>query len=136
MSRLRDVFIHSGAYGARVADEQPTGPASSPLHPADNQNVGWAQSFWPQADPDDFEWGIGRMRVRHKETGEIFRINIGHPVGGELQSDIATFVVRDRRLILLSRPGSERPTTTSIGTILSTKVLTGPSRPTDGVEIR
>ena len=40
------------------------------------------------------------MKVRHRESGEILRINIGHPVGGELQSDIATFFVRDRRLIL------------------------------------
>ena len=33
MSRLRDVFIHSGAYGARVADEHPTGPAKQPAPP-------------------------------------------------------------------------------------------------------
>ena len=72
------------------------------------------------------------MRVRHRESGEVFKIRLGFPTGGELQSDIQTFVVRDRRLVLLGKPGAERPTTTSIGTISSTKVLSGPSRPADG----
>ena len=33
-----------------VADEQPTGAASSPLAPADNKTLGWALSFWPESD--------------------------------------------------------------------------------------
>jgi hypothetical protein len=50
------------------------------------------------------------MRVRHKETGEILRIRLGHPMpGGELQSDIQSFVLRDGRLVLLaSAPANAR----------------------------
>ena len=33
MSRLRDIVIHSAAYGARVADEQPTGPPAARCAP-------------------------------------------------------------------------------------------------------
>ena len=51
--RLRDVFIHSGAYGARVSDETPEGPAASMLHPADDKLLGWARSFWDESDDDD-----------------------------------------------------------------------------------
>jgi hypothetical protein len=118
MGTLRDIFVHSGAYGARVADETPTGSAAGPLRAADDQTVGWALAFWPQADPDDFEWGLGHMKVRHKESGEIFRIRIGHPVGGELASDVQTFCIRDRRLVLLARPGTERPTTNMVGSYM------------------
>ena len=77
------------------------------------------------------------MKDRLRESGEVSRIKIGHPVGGELQSDVQTFVVRDRRLILLARPGSERPTTTTTGTysMVARKLSTGPARPADGETI-
>jgi hypothetical protein len=77
------------------------------------------------------------MKVRHRESGEVFRIKIGHPVGGELQSDVQTFVVRDRRLILFARPGSERPTTTTTGTysMVARKLAPGPARPAEGEQI-
>jgi hypothetical protein len=137
MRTLRDVFVHSGAYGARVADEQPTGAAASPLMPADDKTLNWARSFWDESDADDFEWGLGGMKVRHKETGEVFKIKLGDPAGGELQSDVATFCVRDRRLILLARPGSERPTITNSGTydMVARKLSTDPATPVDGQEI-
>jgi hypothetical protein len=81
--------------------------------------------------------GLGNMKVRHRETGAIFRINIGHPVGGELQSDVQTFAVRNRRLVLLARPGTERPTINNVGSydLTARKLSTGPARPEDGDRI-
>ena len=133
--RLRDIFSHSAAYGARISDETPDGPAASPLHPADDKLLGWARSFWDESDERDFDWDSepGR-KVRHRVSGEVFRICVGHPVGGELASDIATFCVRDRRLVLLSRPGSERPTVTTFGyyDLVAREASSAPARPVDG----
>jgi hypothetical protein len=123
VKRLRDIALHpyAGSYGARVSDEQePTN--ASPLRYADDQTLDWARNYWPEADADDFEWGLGGLKVRHKETGEILKIRLGYHVGGELASDIQTFCVRDQRLVLLGRPGSERPTTVHHGTFGGRKI--------------
>jgi hypothetical protein len=70
MRTLRGVKAHpyAPAYGARIAAEETPEKAASPLRHADDQIVSWAANYWPQADPDEFEWGIGGMRVRHRET--------------------------------------------------------------------
>jgi hypothetical protein len=74
--------------------------------------LAWARDFWDESDPADFDWDIpGHRRVRHRATGDIYRIRLGHPVGGELESDVQTFCVRDQRLVLLGKPGSARPRT-------------------------
>jgi hypothetical protein len=70
-----------------------------------------AASYWPAFSPDEIEWELGNMRVRHRETGQLHRIELGWPVGGETQSSVQGFCVRDGRMILLSIPGTERPTT-------------------------
>ena len=84
--------------------------------------MNWARNYWPERGADEFEWGLGGMKVRHRETGELYRIRLGHPVGGELQSDVQAFVVRDSRLILLGRPGTERPTIVYHGTFGGRKI--------------
>jgi hypothetical protein len=99
------------AYGAQIAEDEIPHGAASVLRCADDQALAWAADFWAQADPDDFQWGLGGMKVRHKETGEVLKIRTGWPIGGELESDIAFFTVRDQRLVLLGRPGSARPRT-------------------------
>lgn len=116
--RLRRVKAHPYApsYGAQISDEE-TPQRATGLPFADDETLGWARCYWPEADADDFDWDSGRGRkVIHRATGEVWKIRLGHPVGGELASDVQTFVVRDGRLILLARPGSERPTIVLHGT--------------------
>ena len=84
--------------------------------------MSWAASFWPEAPADAFEWDQGGRKVRDKATGEILKIRFGHPRGGELESDIVTFCVRDGRIILLGRPGGERPRTVYNGFYYGRKV--------------
>jgi hypothetical protein len=125
----------AGAFGAQLADEEKQGGASL-LRWADDPTVNWALSYWPQSAAEDFEWGLGGMRVRHKESGEIYKIRIGHPVGGELESDVQTFVVRDRRLVLLGKPGTERPKTTFLGTYMKTaRKIEHAGPPVDGQDV-
>ena len=131
MKRLRDVVLHpyAGSYGARISDDETPEGTAGPLRFADDETLGWARQYWPEADVDEFEWELGGRKVRHRESGEIFRIRIGHPVGCELESDITTFVVRDSRFVLLARPGSERPKTVYHGTYGGRKVeYAGPPR--------
>ena len=136
MRTLRGVKAHpyDGRYGAQVVDEQKEGIAS-PLRRADDEILNWARSYWPEHDEADFEWGLGGMKVRHKETGELYKIRLGHPVGGELQSDVQAFVVRDSRLILLGVPGTERPTTVYHGTFGGRKIEYDAGPPVEGQEI-
>jgi hypothetical protein len=101
MRSLRQIDLHpyvGGVFGAKVADEIESVPGGGLLRYADEQTVGWALNFWPESAADDFEWGLGGMKVRHKKSGEFYKIKLGHPVGGELASDVATFCVRDSGL--------------------------------------
>ena len=61
-------------------------------------------------------------RFATDRSGEILKIRFGHPRGGELESDIASFVIRDGRMILLGRPGGERPRVVVHGTYYGRKV--------------
>ena len=132
MRTLRNVKVHqhAGAWGAQIADDEQTEGVVSPLRPADDdETLSWARSFWPESAEDAFEWDQGGRKVRDRATGEILKIRFGHPRGGELESDIATFVIRDGRIILLGRPGGERPRTVVHGTYYGRKVeYAGPPR--------
>jgi hypothetical protein len=114
---LRNVRLHQygGAWGAEVADEQKEEGGAGPLRLADDETLDWARSFWPEAPADAFQWDQGGRKVVEIATGETLKIRFGEPKGGELESDIACFVVRDGRIILLGKPGGERPRTTHLG---------------------
>ena len=124
MKSLRNVRLHQygGAWGAEVADEQKEEGGASPLRPADDETLDWARSFWTETAEDAYEWDQGGRKVRDKATGEILKIRFGHPRGGELESDIVTFVVRDGRIVLLGRVGGERPRTVYNGFYYGRKV--------------
>lgn len=109
MRRLRDLKRYpDGSFGAKIAPDAEPEPVGSILPAADPQFVEWASGFWPQADESEFEWGLPKMRVRHRETGVMYAIRPGLPFGGELASGISVFIVRDGRLILLADK-SDRP---------------------------
>ena len=121
---LREVKTHPYApvYGAQIADEEKQEGGASPLRPADDEVLDWARSFWAESDESEFAWDQGGRKVVHLESGETYKIRFGHPRGGELESDIVTFVVRDSRIILLGRAGAARPRTTFLGTHYGRKV--------------
>jgi hypothetical protein len=80
---------------------------------ADPALVARCSQYWPETDPDAWEWGLGKrgMFARHRETGQQLRIQLEIPLdGGELASGVRCWCVRDSRLILLEEPGAARPT--------------------------
>jgi hypothetical protein len=109
--RLADVEEHpyvGATYGGRLVDDRDEAqPQGTMLFPADRALVDWASYHWPEADPADYEWDLGRrgLEVRHRDSDTMFRISLGHPYPGtEKQSDVRLWCVRDGRLILLSQP--------------------------------
>ena len=113
MKSLRNVRLHQygGAWGAEVADEQKEEGGAGPLRRVDDETLDWARSFWSESDEADSHGIKAAGRFVHIESGEIIKIRFGEPRGGELESDIVTYVIRDGRIILLGRPGGERPRT-------------------------
>lgn len=103
----KESFV-AGVFGGRLVDERDEAtPQVSPLWPADRAIVDWASSHWAEVNPDDFEWDLGRrgMEVRHRESDEVLRIQLGHPYpGSEAQSRVKYFCIRGGRLILLAEP--------------------------------
>ena len=134
MRTLRGIQQHPNApaYGAEIADDEQKEGVVSPLRPADDETQDWARSFWPEAPADAFQWDRGGRKVLHLESGETLKIRFGHPRGGELESDIVTFVVRDGRIILLGKPGGERPRTVYNGFYYGRKVEHYAGPPAEG----
>ena len=78
------------------------------LLPASDKHVAWAKVHWPELAEDDIDWQpMGNMKVRHKETGDILRIETGMPLGAEPSSNVRYFCIRGDRLV----PGRARGTT-------------------------
>jgi hypothetical protein len=101
VKRLRDVITnHNGTWSGRVADVEAPSPVGSTLPAASDQFISWASSYWPEVSPDEFEWQ--GLTARHRETGQVYRIRTGLPMGGEHESGIALFAVVDGRLALLA----------------------------------
>jgi len=97
--------------------------------------VALAASHWPQFIEDDLEFE-GR-RIRHRESGRLYRITTAYPfLGGDLaQVDVAAFVVRDGRLVLLREPGAAKSTSVPIGEVSGAKA-SGKERISLGPTIR
>jgi len=119
--KFKEVTTINGglSWGARIAgpDDEPL--VDSPLPAATRELIDWASGFWPQANPDDFEWGIGRrgMGARHRETGAEYTLRSGLPIGGELASGISTWCLRQGRLCLLA-DRADRPIFQGVPTAL------------------
>ena len=81
------------------------------LLPASPRHLAWARTYWPELAEDDVDWTpAGKMKVTHRETGAILRIETGMPAGGgEQWSAIRFFCIRGDRLVLLAEPGGQRP---------------------------
>jgi hypothetical protein len=133
----RNIQVGSGgSWGARVAVDEEPQPVASVLPAATHQNLGWAAGFWPQADESEFEWGLGDMKVRHRETGTVYTIRVGMPVGGEIASGVSTWCVRGDRLILL-QDKPDRPLALVVhGTFGGRKIEPRTGPPRDGMAIR
>jgi hypothetical protein len=138
---LVDIVLNPNApsYGARIANDEEQTAAPSTLPAATEHLIAWAGSYWEEADPDEFEWNLGRrgMQARHIETGVMYRLRLGMPMGGEYQSGVSKFCIRDGRLILLAdKP--DRATTTHLGTFRA-EVLKADepwAPPTDQTDLR
>jgi hypothetical protein len=102
MRRLRDLDIHpyTSTYGARIAADAEPEPVGSILPAATDQLRAWAAAYWPEADPDEFEWE--GMTARNRESGVVYEIRVGMPVVGEIASGVGVFCVRDGRIVLLA----------------------------------
>jgi hypothetical protein len=108
MRRLRDLQNHPylPSFGARIASDEEPQPVGSTLPPATEEFLSWASAHWPRVSADDYEWD-GR-RATHRETGTVYKVRDGLPVGGEYASGVSAFCVRDGRLVLLrDRPDRE-----------------------------
>jgi hypothetical protein len=102
MRQLKEIALHpyAPAYGAQVAPDAEGAPGPSVLPAATRQFVAWASAYWQEVSPDDFEFD--GMKARHLETGTVYRIRVGMPIGGEAESGISVFCIRDGRLVLLA----------------------------------
>lgn len=138
MRTLRDIVAHpyAPAFGARVdSDEEPKEGVASSLRIADGENLDWVRSNWSERNEAEFEWDYGGRKVRDKTNGDILKIRTGWPVGAPLESDIQTFVVRDSRIVLLGKPGAERPPTVFHGTFGGRQIPDASGPPEEGREL-
>jgi len=82
------------------------------LQEATDEAVAVCRRQWTQADPEDFDWS-GR-KVIDRASGEAYRISTAYPFAGEPAPSVVCFVVRDGRIVPLSKPGAEVVTTKTV----------------------
>ena len=75
------------------------------LAQATDEAVEVCRRYWPQADPDDFDWD--GKRARDLASGEVYRVSTSYPFAGSPDPAVICFVIRDNRIVPLRRRGEE-----------------------------